>query len=287
MKALNLIKKSFVSSFYVVRLREMKAYYSIQVLNMIASKAVLFPVVALISFFLIGRVFSVRSRLPERGQVLHNLAIFVYNVLGICLVNLFIYVLPVEAYSVFFRAGSGVQLWAFTSSFWVLSLIAFVIIDFSSFLVHYLSHRYLWDFHKVHHRPEEMTWLITDISHPFVYVLKFFFQVLLMAQLALPVDSIIFANFVRTFYTYFEHIDSGWEFKYGLQYIFVSPLRHRAHHAKRNYSTNYGFCFSFWDLMFGTFEIPKNAKELELGIEDKDYPNTFLAELAYPFRKKS
>jgi len=62
--------------------------------------------------------------------------------------------------------------------------------------------------------------------------------------------------------TSFSHC--GADVKAGfLNYTFVTPEVHRWHHsvkipAGQRYSVNYGVGFIVWDLIFGTFYLPKN-----------------------------
>jgi sterol desaturase/sphingolipid hydroxylase (fatty acid hydroxylase superfamily) len=57
----------------------------------------------------------------------------------------------------------------------------------------------------------------------------------------------------------------GADLKAGLlNYVLVTPEVHRWHHAAQvpegyKYSCNYGVEFSFWDILFGTFYLPRRA----------------------------
>ena len=76
----------------------------------------------------------------------------------------------------------------------------------------------------------------------------------------------------------------GW-----LRYIIVTPDFHHWHHSSDNEAIdrNYAAHLSFIDYLFGTAvrgvsrRLPENY-----GILDNDMPGTFLAQQAYPFRKK-
>jgi sterol desaturase/sphingolipid hydroxylase (fatty acid hydroxylase superfamily) len=55
--------------------------------------------------------------------------------------------------------------------------------------------------------------------------------------------------------------------------LFVTPRMHFVHHsARKDYSnSNYGFVFSIWDKMFGTFTDPDSvAKDDKLGLDYND-----------------
>lgn len=76
----------------------------------------------------------------------------------------------------------------------------------------------------------------------------------------------------------------GW-----LRYIIVTPDFHHWHHSSDTEAIdrNYAAHLSFIDYLFGTAvrgvsrRLPENY-----GILDNDMPGTFLAQQAYPFRKK-
>ena len=40
-----------------------------------------------------------------------------------------------------------------------------------------------------------------------------------------------------------------------------------------------------WDLLFGTWFLPKDREVAELGLKEADYPRSFLRLLAAPFRR--
>ena len=101
---------------------------------------------------------------------------------------------------------------------------------------------------------------------PIIYVLRF------------PFD-ILYAGMV--------HANLNWTFG-PFRYIFASPVFHRFRHTKpeeggeRNFAPN----FSFIDLLFGTFYMPEGKVPQTFGVIEK-VPETFLGQLAYPFRKST
>ena len=73
--------------------------------------------------------------------------------------------------------------------------------------------------------------------------------------------------------------------------LLVTPDMHRVHHsvvaAERN--SNYGFCLSVWDRLFGTY-VPEPAggqAAMQIGLprfSDAGVSTTFLGALGIPFR---
>jgi sterol desaturase/sphingolipid hydroxylase (fatty acid hydroxylase superfamily) len=70
-------------------------------------------------------------------------------------------------------------------------------------------------------------------------------------------------------------------------YIFSSPKNHRYHHSKSHIigHTNYGGDVIFWDILFGTFYLPKGQQPSDdIGIEEMpNYPKTFVGLMFAPF----
>ena len=75
----------------------------------------------------------------------------------------------------------------------------------------------------------------------------------------------------------------GW-----LRYIIVTPDFHHWHHSSDNEAIdrNYAAHLSFIDYLFGTAVRVSRRLPENYGILDNDMPGTFLAQQAYPFRKK-
>jgi sterol desaturase/sphingolipid hydroxylase (fatty acid hydroxylase superfamily) len=78
-------------------------------------------------------------------------------------------------------------------------------------------------------------------------------------------------------------------------YIFSSPKNHRYHHSKKlvEGNSNYGGDVIFWDILFGTFYLPKGQTPSdEIGTGGvPNFPNTFAGLMMAPltmadFKKK-
>jgi sterol desaturase/sphingolipid hydroxylase (fatty acid hydroxylase superfamily) len=67
-----------------------------------------------------------------------------------------------------------------------------------------------------------------------------------------------------------------------LRYVLVGPVFHRWHHEESVVDKNFASTFSLWDLMFGTFYMPKNRLPTNYGIDDKQMPQGLLPQLLYP-----
>ena len=60
---------------------------------------------------------------------------------------------------------------------------------------------------------------------------------------------------------HYIHSNLGVPFAARLERVLVTPRFHFVHHSAREHvaNSNYGFIFSLWDRMFGTFNDPANV----------------------------
>ncbi len=182
-------------------------------------------------------------------------------------------------------------------AFTLLSAMAY---DYGRFLSHYVQHRVplLWEFHKVHHSAEVLTPISSFRAHPIDQMIEFLFRLMTTA-----VVSGVFAHFypsgikeltilnygALTFIFYLtahlrhSHIQLG----YGrLSVVFLSPVMHQLHHsaAPEHFDKNFGFIFSFWDRMAGTYLVPERNQRFTLGLPpDAGKYATVTQLLFYPF----
>jgi len=176
---------------------------------------------------------------------------------------------------------------------WSVGLQALVMIfsaDFLRYWLHRLAHtnKYLWRLHAVHHSPDKLYWLNVARFHPVEKALQMVFDVLPFMILGVG-EHVIALYFV--FYAingFFQH--SNIELRFGwLNYIISSPQLHRWHHSKRpqESNTNYGNNLIVWDILFGSYFLPKNREIDDLGLQVADYPQDFTRQLKAPFAQEA
>ncbi len=71
--------------------------------------------------------------------------------------------------------------------------------------------------------------------------------------------------------------------------MFASPVFHRWHHTTQEVGLdkNFASTFPFLDVLFGTFYMPAGQLPEKFGIGEPDFPEDFLGQLTYPFRKQT
>ena len=157
-------------------------------------------------------------------------------------------------------------------------------------LLAYATHRWfhnanLWRFHAVHHSSEHLEWISSVRFHPvdfLVHVVAGDCLLLLMGiQPAVLVWVVPFSLAIATL----SHANLDWDFG-PLRAVLVSPVYHRWHHTgvdaggASNFATN----FPIFDVMFGTYYMPKGKRPTEYGVTERDVPADFGGQLLHPFR---
>jgi sterol desaturase/sphingolipid hydroxylase (fatty acid hydroxylase superfamily) len=84
----------------------------------------------------------------------------------------------------------------------------------------------------------------------------------------------------------FVHANLNWTLG-PFKYVLAGPVFHRWHHtaADRGGSSNFAGTFPIWDLLFGTFYMPENELPDAYGIADQSFPESFGAQMLYPFQR--
>ncbi len=168
------------------------------------------------------------------------------------------------------------------------AVLAFVLADF----LLYWSHRFFhtstaWPFHAVHHSPEELDWLAATRMHP---INEIGAQIISASPVLLlgfhPMALIIWGPFFAI-HSVFIHTNvkiSFGPFKYAL----ASPTFHRWHHTTRaeGLEKNFASYLPIWDVLFGTFYMPKGEQPSEFGIGG-EVPEGFNRQILYPFLPSS
>jgi sterol desaturase/sphingolipid hydroxylase (fatty acid hydroxylase superfamily) len=167
---------------------------------------------------------------------------------------------------------------------WLQAVQIYIIVDFFSYWSHRLFHRgRWWPFHAVHHSSEDLDWLGSLRVHPindFVNKLAQVTPVLLMGYN--PTVTLATAP-ILTFYAIFLHANVNWDFG-PLRSVIATPVFHRWHHSKDReaWDKNFAGLFPFWDILFGTYYMPKDRYPENFGICEP-MPKGYLGQLWEPF----
>lgn len=113
----------------------------------------------------------------------------------------------------------------------------------------------LWEIHKYHHSAEEMNVVTAHRESIVVAPFASLFMAIPFGILGIPAQTFFVVAIIFEFHALLVHSRLAVNFGF-LERIFISPRAHRLHHA-RDLSLgtkNFGFFFSVWDHLFGTYE---------------------------------
>jgi sterol desaturase/sphingolipid hydroxylase (fatty acid hydroxylase superfamily) len=168
-------------------------------------------------------------------------------------------------------------------------LLAGTIIDLGFYLVHRWSHRtaWLWALHAPHHSPERLYWLNGERRHP-LHALLMATPGLLIVVLAGAQPAVVAAWLTfLTIHLGFQHANLDYTLGPLNRWIGVAAV-HRWHH-KREYhdaQVNFGEFWMIWDHLFGTLhDMPAELRSGDVGLRDRSYPRTYVAQLRAPFAR--
>lgn len=188
-----------------------------------------------------------------------------------------------------------------------MAITAFIIMalisDFVAFYLHYLQHKIplLWQFHKIHHSSEVMHPLSNFREHPvdnltYDFIIQFVNGIasgLILNILGFSPDAIqifglgilaLLFNLIG-YQLRHSHIWLRWPGIWSK--VFPSPAHHQIHHSRHpdHLDKNFAFMFPIWDVLFNTYEMPEDNRDVEFGIvEDSSELNSCLNLYFIPFR---
>jgi sterol desaturase/sphingolipid hydroxylase (fatty acid hydroxylase superfamily) len=180
------------------------------------------------------------------------------------------------------------RLWPHSWPIWIQGVLMILVVDFLRYWLHRAAHENdtLWRLHSVHHSVEQLYWLNTARFHPIEKALQMSLDSL--PFLLMQVDARVLALYYVAYATngFFQHCNV--RLHYGpLNYIVGSAETHRWHHSRlpRESNANYGNTVIVWDVLFGTWYLPSEREVEQLGLQDPEYPKSFLRLMRAPFRR--
>ncbi len=177
--------------------------------------------------------------------------------------------------------------WGFSATI-AFMFVFYLVVDFIAFYVHYLQHKIpiLWQFHKVHHSAEVMHPLSNFREHP---VDNLFYNIAIglgagaTSGLAfnflgytpglptlLGVPLLMFLFNIVGYNLRHSHILLRWPGIWSK--LFPSPAHHHVHHSCHpdHLDKNFAFMFPLWDVLFGTYVMPDDNRDVKFGVTEKD-----------------
>jgi sterol desaturase/sphingolipid hydroxylase (fatty acid hydroxylase superfamily) len=174
--------------------------------------------------------------------------------------------------------------WIAGAPLWAQAIGLIVATDFAQYWIHRAFHSApLWPWHAVHHSAPDVNWTTTFRTHPVNYLVANAALAVLARLVGVSESAILIAAPVFFFSGAWTHANLDWTFG-PLRYVIASPVFHRWHHSADAASreTNYAPMFPVWDLMFGTFHMPRQARPQRYGADG--VPGDLIGQLIHPLR---
>ena len=172
--------------------------------------------------------------------------------------------------------------------YWLQIIEVLFLADMGFYAAHFAFHKisWLWKFHAVHHSIEELDWLAAHRVHPVDQIITKGVSLLPVFALGFSEVAIAIFGLIYSWHAILLHANVKIDFG-PLRWLIASPEFHRWHHANQReaYDKNFAGQLSVIDLLFRTAYMPKGEIPIRYGTNER-VPRTYLAQLAYPFRRK-
>ncbi|MFT4862029.1 MAG: sterol desaturase/sphingolipid hydroxylase (fatty acid hydroxylase superfamily) [Pseudohongiellaceae bacterium] len=201
------------------------------------------------------------------------------------------------AASAFWAQENGLGLFnQFDWPAWFEFLLFILLFDLTIYWQHRVFHMVpvLWRFHRVHHTDENYDLTTGSRFHPISILISTGLKIGLVIVFGAPPIAILAAEIILNLTSMFNHsnIYLPQQVDRVLRKLVVTPDMHRIHHSQDDieHNRNFGFNFSFWDRLFGSYaQDPKQAHEdMAIGITgfEGSVTRSLLPLFLQPFRSE-
>ena len=164
-------------------------------------------------------------------------------------------------------------------------IVGILLFDMTNYWAHRFYHEVpvLWKFHSIHHSTEHMDWVSGFRGHPFdgtLIVPAIFFLI----AAGFPNEQVGLLAVFQIVFGLFLHANVRFRFKIFDRFI-MTPEFHHWHHSNEEDAiwTNYSTFLPIWDMLFGTYFMPKGDRRPKIYGVDELVPMTMAEQLKYPF----
>lgn len=161
---------------------------------------------------------------------------------------------------------------------WAAAVVTLLGLDFAIYLQHVLFHAVpvLWRLHQVHHADLDIDATTGLRFHPLEIFLSLSFKMAVVILLGATPWVVIAFEILLNASSVFTHGNVTFPERVAtrLHWFMVTPDMHRIHHSTHEMETNanFGFSFSWWDRLCGTYRAQPSLGHLQMEIGLSDYP---------------
>ncbi len=214
-------------------------------------------------------VMAVWELLAPRRPLTQSKPLRWFSNLGLTLLNSFVWRILMPAGAVGLAISVQAQGWGLFNRvalpLWFEVAASVVLFDLALYSQHWAFHRvpWLWRLHLVHHVDLDVDATTGIRFHTLETVLSFAWKAAVIALLGAPALAVMIFEILLNATAIFNHSNARlpvW-FDGVLRLVLVTPDMHRVHHSIENHETNsnYGFCLSWWDFLFRTYDAQPDA----------------------------
>ena len=218
----------------------------------------------------IAEVFAPRRKLvvSKQKRWINNILLSIINTIVLRLV---FPLLPVGVALFYTEKGWGIFNFIHLP-LWLAVIGGVVLLDLTIYFQHKMFHLVpvFWRLHKVHHIDQDIDVTTGLRFHPLEMILSMIIKMTAIAAIGAPAVSVVIFEILLNGTTMFNHgnlyiplaADSI------IRLLIVTPDMHRVHHSVivKETNSNYGFNFSWWDRLFGTYRPQPENDHLQMKI---------------------
>ena len=182
------------------------------------------------------------------------------------------------------------MLWPTEWPMWAQLLTAGAVLDLSLYYMHRWSHvsHWLWRLHAIHHSAERLYWLNAERRHPLSAVLMAAPGLVVLLLLGAQAEAVSCWLTILAIHLAFQH--SNLDYSVGpLKWLLGVAETHRWHHKREfeDAQVNFGEFWMIWDHLFRSFYLgTRRLREGEVGLRDRTFPQSYIAQIAWPFARR-
>ncbi len=178
---------------------------------------------------------------------------------------------------------------------WLEVVESVVLLDLAIYGQHWVFHRvpWLWRLHLVHHVDLDFDATTGIRFHTVETLLSFAWKAVVITLLGAPALAVMLFEILLNASALFNHSNVRlplWLDRV-LRLALVTPDMHRVHHSIEDHETNsnYGFCLSWWDYLFRTYDAQPDAGHNGMTIGRPQFRESNVERLPFmlllPFRR--